>query len=289
MRISFVSLSIAAVLGCGPTSMAVGPTTDATNTSSEPEEIASDTREEEAATDHGALDRLVAGCDGSACTLEVRVNLAERLLDRAGSDAASPDRGRAIAILSEVADDRTVPPSPPVEHALSVLLFLWSDSGDAGALAIAERITRDAPGRPVAAEAWLFLGERAFEAGDLGAARAAYAAVNAIAGVEPRILCYAQYKLAWVLLNLSEFEAAFDAFVDVARHGEGALVREARRDALSALLPLRRPGAEEVAAIRQLGGDQDDTIELVGRYEQLLRDVGSTDRADAFRAACAAP
>lgn len=246
--------------------------------------------------DDGALDRLLARCDGSSCTPEVRVALAERLLDRAASelptssDAGSQDAARAIALLQAVADDRAVPPTAAVERALSLLLSTSSEAGDAlDALAIAERIVRDAPTRPIAAEAWLFIGDGAFERGDLIAAASAYRAVLALSGALPQTLHYAHYKLAWVHLNLSDFDAAFDAFGEVARQAGGRLAIEARRDALSALMPRGRPAAEEVVAIRQLGGDQDVTLDLFARYEALLDENGATDRAQAFHAAASGP
>ena len=75
------------------------------------------------------------------------------------------------------------PPPHVVESALPDLLFAAADAHDRDQVAaIAERIVRDAPARPVAADAWLAIGERAFEGGlepRAAAFRAAWSATEA--------------------------------------------------------------------------------------------------------------
>ena len=264
-----------------------------------------------------SLERVVARCD-AACPPDERLALAERLLDRsqearhraldaeeraeasrdeaearearAASESArldaARDRGRALEHLRVVVSDIAAPPSRVVEKALSELLFALADEPARDEVkAIAERIVRDAPSRPIAAHAWLALGERAFEDADLAGARDAYLATLAVPGADARTSVYARYKLGWTLLNLSDFRGACDAFREVARAVEQPLIaREARRDFVRALAPLEGTAAQDAAELHALARDDAQATELAQRYEAALRDVGLDARAEAFRA-----
>ncbi len=264
-----------------------------------------------------ALDRVVERCQAS-CPPDERLALAQRLLERsqearrrgleaderaqATTDTATQreqraasevamaevarDRGRALEELRVIAGDVTVPPPRVVETALSELFFALAEERARDEVkALAERIVRDAPTRPVAAHAWLALGDRAFEDMDLAGARDAYLATLSVPGAEARTTVYARYKLAWTYLNLSDFRGACDAFREVARADDQPLIaREARRDFVRALVPLDGTPAQDAAELRGVAQDDAQATELAGRFEEALREVGLDARADAFRA-----
>jgi hypothetical protein len=266
-----------------------------------------------------ALERVLASC-GPSCPPDQRLALAQRLLERsqdarhraldaeeraftaprdsaaqqqarAAGDAATRDaardRQRAIELLRVLTGDASVPPTRVVETALSELLFALADEQARDEVrALAERIVRDAPTRPIAAHAWLALADRAFEDMELTRARDAYLATIAVPDAEPRVTVYARYKLGWTLLNLSDFRGACDAFREVARtDGQPQLAREAQRDFTRALVPLDGTATDDIAALRGVARDEPQAVELAARYEAALRDAGLDARADAFRAA----
>ena len=265
-----------------------------------------------------AIERLVTHCD-SSCPPEERLALARRLLDLAqqarmrsfeaeyrastsrdasareaahaeglvAAQRANGTRAQAVALLRVTIEDHTTPPSPTVETALLELLMAVGESGARDEMiTIAERIVHDAPARPIAAQAWLAIGERAFEDAALDRARDAYLATAAVPGGDAQLAVYAKYKLAWVYLNLSEFRLACTTFQEVAQTAaQPAMAREARRDFLRALEPLRLNAAEDVAEIRAVARDDQEAEVLAQRYEAMLRDVGDEARAIAFHTA----
>jgi len=267
------------------------------------------------------LDRMVARC-ALTCPPVERLALAQHLVERGratrlraldaeeaarstqdadvrardGAEAetmrqdAAADLAHAMAMLRSITEDTTVPPPRVVESALADLLFAAVEAHERDEVAaLAARIVRDAPTRPIAADAWLEIGERAFEEAALDRARDAYLTVTAVPGAPSRSVIYAKYKLAWTYFNLSDFAAATRAFREVALSADQPLMaREARHDFVRASIPLERSAAEEVAALREIASDAGDATTLAQRYEDALREVGLEPRAAAFRAAWSA-
>lgn len=273
------------------------------------------------ATPSPVLDRMVARC-ALTCPPVERLALAQHLLERSRAERlrafdaeeaarstqgandgarggaevetlrrdAAADLAHAIAMLRSVAEDATVPPPRIVESALAELLFAAAEAhARDDVAAIAARIVRDAPTRPVAADAWLAIGDRAFEDAALDRARDAYLAVTAVPGATLHSVVYAKYKLAWTYYNASDFAAATARFREVALSADQPLMaREARRDFVRASVPLERSAPEEVAALREIASDAADATVLAQRFEDARRDVGLGPRAEAFRAAWSA-
>ncbi|MBP6844307.1 MAG: hypothetical protein KA201_11220 [Kofleriaceae bacterium] len=118
--------------------------------------------------------------------------------------AATARRRAAEAWRAATAVELPPPSAPPHRRARALQLRMSAHAwlGDAAAAADdAAALIAACPGCPLAADAELRIGERAFAAGELDAATGAFtaAATHASAGLEVR--GFAHYQLAWVAHN----------------------------------------------------------------------------------------
>lgn len=107
-----------------------------------------------------------------------------------------------------------------------------------------ETLVHDAPGHPLAASAWLQLGDLDFDEMNLDRARAAYARVVEL-GKSDNVL-YARYKLGWIALNLDEPQRALDEWTEVVLRGRviprsQPLARTAAKDCVRAFAVVGQP------------------------------------------------
>jgi len=90
-----------------------------------------------------------------------------------------------------------------------------------------------------------------------------------------------------VLLNLQRFQDAERAFARTLRLARtlerGTLAREAAKDRLRVHIPLRTAAPDVLAVIEESTDDPALRATLVERYEQMLREAGQLDLAEAFR------
>ena len=121
--------------------------------------------------------------------------------------ARAPDFARADEVLYYLAD---------TQRALG---------DDPGAIATLERLVKDLPQSPLAPDAWLAIGERRFDGGDVKEALQAY--LRAAERTGTGVYGYALYKQAWCRYNLREHPKAGELFRAVILYGLATYGRDA--------------------------------------------------------------
>jgi hypothetical protein len=132
----------------------------------------------------------------------------------------------------------------------------------------------------------LVLAERCFAEGDLAQAERLYAQVAA--APDNGLAAYAQYKRAWTLFNLQEFQSALEALVQVrerlaapATEQERSLRREAGRDLALFYAPVGR--AEHAARFFERMLDPPEVLEALARLAEHFDSSGQLLEASVVR------
>ncbi|HSP17960.1 MAG TPA: tetratricopeptide repeat protein, partial [Myxococcaceae bacterium] len=208
----------------------------------------------------------------------------------AAGDASKADHAPSEAVRVRAMDAyarllKTFPKYPRRDEVLFSLAYDLEDVGrQEEAVAQYRALLRDFPGSRFAADAWLELGNHAFDAGNVAAAQDAYEHATRVGS--PRVRSYATYKLAWCDFNLGEFEGArqkLSRVVDGSAGGGAQTHRDLRTEALADLtrvyVRLDQPqealayflrntsGAERRKLVTRLGNGLADAGELRGALE----------------------
>lgn len=204
--------------------------------------------------------------------------------DASKANHAPSEAVRAKAMNAYARLLKSFPRYPRRDEVLFSLAYDLEDVGrNAEAVAQYRALLRDFPGSRYAPDAWLELGNRAFDAGELAAAQDAYTHASRMGS--PRVRSYATYKLAWCDFNLGDFEAAREKLARVVDGSAGGTrtQRDLRTEALvdltrvyvrldqpqQALAYFRRntSGAEQRKLVTRLGNALADAGELRGALE----------------------
>jgi tetratricopeptide (TPR) repeat protein len=142
-------------------------------------------------------------------------------------------------------------------------------------------LIRDFPGSRYAPDAWLELGNHAFDTGNLAVAQDAYQHAARIGS--PRVRSYAVYKLAWCDFNLGEFEAAREKLARVVDGSAGGsktlldLRTEALVDLTRVYVRLDRP--DDALAYFERNTTGAERRKLVTRLANTLAEAGALQGA----------
>lgn len=208
---------------------------------------------------------------------------AEARASRHGEERVA-DLTRARGVLEAIDAE-----SPEGERARRTLFWLLAERREwaADATAAARAVVATRSTGSLLAAAHLRLAEAAFLDARLEEALVHYEAVLGTEGADGQTAAFASYKRAWVLLNLQRFEEADRAFgrtLVLARGLEQhSLAREAAKDRLRVHVALRTPASDVLAIIEESTDEPALRATLVERYEQMLRDAGQLELAEAFR------
>lgn len=225
--------------------------------------------------------------------------LRARAADALGASSNDAERARELerrareAALAAIAAIDRIDASAPVRaraEALWLRVYLL-DVLERGAEAVADaqRLVELCPRCREAANAYVRIGEHAFERADLRAALDAYRRAIATPGIAAELRAFALYKIGWSQLNLADFPASWAAF-DEARRAAPAgapIAREAARDQIHVLVRLDVRASDAVARVRAFAPDAATASRLAERYADQLRDVGRAPDAAAFERAWA--
>ena len=197
--------------------------------------------------------------------------------DHRPSDAV---RGRAMEAYA-----RLLKTFPRYERRDEVLFSLAYDLEDVGrddeAVAQYRTLLRDFPSSKYAPDAWLELGNHAFDKGNLATAQDAYQHASRIGAA--RVRSYATYKLAWCDFNLGDFEGAREKLARVVDGSAGGtktlqdLRTEALVDLTRVYVRLERP--DDALAYFQRTTQGAERRKLVTRLANALTDAGELNGA----------
>ncbi len=198
-------------------------------------------------------------------------------VDHRASDAV---RGRAMEAYA-----RLLKTFPKYERRDEVLFSLAYDLEDVGrgddAVTQYRTLIRDFPKSKYAPDAWLELGNHAFDKGNLAAAQDAYQHASRIGSA--RVRSYATYKLAWCDFNLGDFEGAREKLARVVDGSAGGtktlldLRTEALVDLTRVYVRLEKP--DEGLAYFQRTTQGAERRKLVTRLANALTDAGELNGA----------
>ncbi len=196
-------------------------------------------------------------------------------------ERARADTERATVVLEQALQTRPLPYSRETGQSMwSWMHSLMSIGQHQRATEVATLLVQECSTCPVAANAYVYLADRAFAEASLTQARVGYLAATNVRRAQRNIRAYAHYKLAWTELNLNDEEAALAHFFQARQLGARALKREAARDAMHALARTRLTAQELVGRTHQLTEDPAERDRLLDALERLLHDTGLTQRAN---------
>ncbi|HZX42413.1 MAG TPA: tetratricopeptide repeat protein, partial [Myxococcaceae bacterium] len=207
-------------------------------------------------------------------------------IEAAGAAAKADHRpSEAVRSRAMEAYTRLLKVFPRYERRDEVLFSLAYDLADVGrgdeAVDRYRALLRDFPASKYAPDAWLELGNHAFDKGDLAAAQDAYQHASRIGSA--RVRSYATYKLAWCDFNLGEFEGAREKLVRVVDGSAGGtrtlldLRTEALVDLTRVYVRLDRP--EDGLAYLQRNTQGAERRKLVTRLANTLAEAGALQGA----------
>ena len=189
-------------------------------------------------------------------------------------------RGRAMEAYA-----RLLKTFPKYQRRDEVLFSLAYDLEDVGrndeAVAQYRTLIRDFPSSKYAPDAWLELGNHAFDKGNLATAQDAYQHASRIGSA--RVRSYATYKLAWCDFNLGDFEGAREKLARVVDGSAGGtktlleLRTEALVDLTRVYVRLERP--DDGLAYFQRTTQGAERRKLVTRLANALTDAGELNGA----------
>jgi tetratricopeptide (TPR) repeat protein len=200
----------------------------------------------------------------------------------AAGDAAKADHRPSEAVRARAMESyaRLLETFPKYQRRDEVLFSLAYDLEDVGrgdeAVAQYRVLLRDFPASRYAPDAWLELGNQAFDKGNLATAQDAYQHAARVGSA--RVRSYAIYKLAWCDFNLGDFEAAREKLSRVVDGSAGGskTLRDLRTEALVDLtrvyVRLNRP--EEALVYFQRNTEGAERRKLVTRLASTLADAG---------------
>jgi tetratricopeptide (TPR) repeat protein len=174
---------------------------------------------------------------------------------------------RSIAAW-ERALDRRGPGAPAAHLRLGRLLWDRGVDLDFASFQLEEALAEGVAPQD-ADEAWLILGELAFERADLDVAKQRYGEVIDAGGTKAD---YARYKRAWCAYNLGEGGAAAADALVLATTATDALAREARHDLVRFVVDQGDEAWDWLE--RACGGDQGCLGEASGQLQALRADLG---------------
>jgi len=212
----------------------------------------------------------------------------------AAGDATRADHKDSDAIRKRAMDayTRLLKTFPKYERRDEVLFSLAYDLEDVGrgdeAVGQYRTLIRDFPRSKYAPDAWLELGNHAFDKGNVAVAQDAYQHASRIGSA--RVRSYATYKLAWCDFNLGEFEGAREKLARVVDGSAGGtqtlldLRTEALVDLTRVYVRLEKP--EEGLAYYQRTTQGAERRKLITRLANALADAGELQGAlKVYRAA----
>jgi len=200
----------------------------------------------------------------------------------AAGDATRADHRPSDAVRSRAMDSyaRLLKVFPKYERRDEVLFSLAYDLEDVGrgdeAVVQYRALIRDFPTSKYAPDAWLELGNHAFDKGNLATAEDAYQHASRIGSA--RVRSYATYKLAWCDFNLGDFEGAREKLARVVDGSAGGtktlldLRTEALVDLTRVYVRLERP--DDGLAYFQRTTQGAERRKLVTRLASALVDAG---------------
>jgi tetratricopeptide (TPR) repeat protein len=214
-----------------------------------------------------------------------------KALRRSETEAAGDDtqanHGPSDAVRAKATDvyARLLKGFPRYERRDEVLFSLAYDLEDVGrgdeAVAQYRMLIRDFPKSRYAPDAWLEVGNHAFDKGNLAAAQDAYQHASRIGSA--RVRSYATYKLAWCDFNLGDFEAAREKLARVVDGSAGGtktlldLRTEALVDLTRVYVRLDRP--DDGLAYFQRTTQGTERRKLITRLASALVDAGDLNGA----------
>ena len=202
-------------------------------------------------------------------------------------DAAKADHrpSEAVRVRAMEAYARLLKAYPKYPRRDEVLFSLAYDLEDVGRAAEAveqyRALLRDFPRSRYAADAWLELGNHAFDAGKLAVAQDAYQHASRIGSA--RVRGYATYKLAWCDFNLGDFEGSREKLARVVDGSAGGtktmldLRTEALVDLTRVYVRLDRP--DDALAYFQRNTQGAERRRLITRLANTLADAGALQGA----------
>ncbi|HUM12141.1 MAG TPA: tetratricopeptide repeat protein [Myxococcaceae bacterium] len=205
--------------------------------------------------------------------------------EAAGDTRADHRPSEAVRVRAMNAYAGLLKAFPRYERRDEVLFSLAYDLEDVGrgdeAVDRYRALIRDFPKSRYAPDAWLELGNRAFDTGNLAAAQDAYQHAARIGS--PRVRGYATYKLAWCDFNLGDFEGARERLARVVDGSAGGtktlleLRTEALVDLTRVYVRLNRP--EDALAYFQRNAQGAERRKLVTRLANTLAEAGELQGA----------
>jgi len=205
----------------------------------------------------------------------------------AAGDSGKADHRPSDAVRGRAMDSyaRLLKNFPKYERRDEVLFSLAYDLEDVGrgdeAVPQYRTLIRDFPSSKYAPDAWLELGNHAFDKGNLATAQDAYQHASRIGSA--RVRSYATYKLAWCDFNLGDFEGAREKLARVVDGSEGGsktlldLRTEALVDLTRVYVRLDRP--DDGLAYFQRTTQGPERRKLVTRLANALTDAGELNGA----------
>ena len=200
----------------------------------------------------------------------------------AAGDASKADHAPSEAVRSRAMEAyaRLLKAFPKYPRRDEVLFSLAYDLEDVGrseeAVTQYRALLRDFPSSRYAPDAWLEIGNHAFDAGNVAVAQDAYEHASRMGS--PRVRSYATYKLAWCDFNLAEFERAREKLARVVDGSAGGTQtqRDLRTEALVDLtrvyVRLDRP--QEALAYFRRNTSGAERRKLISRLGTALADAG---------------
>ena len=209
-------------------------------------------------------------------------------------DAARP---RALREQAVARYRQALAQAPGFEHADEVLFFeadvLRELGRDDEAVAVLEELARRFPQSALTPDAWLAIGERWFEAGDVARALPAYEQAARRTGTN--VYGYALYKQAWCHFNQRAYGRAAQLFRAVVLYGRAtfrgattgdprlALVREARKDYVLNFSQ-SRAALEAWEDFRDLEADSEAPMSMLAQLGDLYFTTGhDRDACEIYR------
>lgn len=229
----------------------------------------------------------------------MRLALALLVCVACGQASVTPPAQEPAAPVQTVAVSTTATPAPkqeldPAQAELYAALDK-RDKGDLdGARAALTELIRKHPGSPALADAYVSLGEMAFDQAakdpsQFKIAESAYEAAVAMPPPANRVYGYAWYKLGWTFFNTGDGARALNAFKKAADFGAqypqlpGAaqIRREALKDMVVVYAGVGRPSAAW-DFFHAIAGDEAKTIEMMLALAESLADAGKTSDVQAL-------
>ncbi len=202
-----------------------------------------------------------------------------------GATKADHRPSEAVRTRAMEAYARLLTTFPKYQRRDEVLFSLAYDLEDVGrgdeAVDRYRALIRDFPRSRYAPDAWLELGNHAFDKGNLAAAQDAYQHAARIGSA--RVRNYATYKLAWCDFNLGEFEGAREKLAGVVDGSAGGtktmldLRTEALVDLTRVYVRLDRP--QDALAYFQRNTQGAERRKLVTRLANTLAEAGALQGA----------